>query len=215
MLIMSNTENIIIYDSVKGISLEGDFQGSIITRCKDENDSIIFSDNLKISDSEGIFINNGLRVGFELIFDKKLAFSRKIKAQWYENFDSIEYSILIAEDIMQVYDEGQFSDAYPYTLNKLNTAALYLDDYEYSINHLEFFREEMLRNPVSLVGNGVILADRVVIDERIDPVFYDCLIVGRDENGDLLVSFEPYMNVKKTLTDVKYIIILGIEELKL
>jgi len=212
---MSNTENIIIYDSVKGISLEGEFQGSIITRCMDENDSIIFSDNLKISNSEGIFINNGLRVGFELIYDKKLAFSRKIEAQWYEDFESIEYSILISEDIMQVYDEGQFSDAYPYTLNKLNTAALYLDDYEYGINHLEFFREEMLRNPVSLVGNGVILADRVVIDERIDPVFYDCLIVGRDENENLLVSFEPYMNVKKSLTELKYIIILGIEELKL
>jgi len=214
---MNNTENITIYDSVKGISLEGEFQGSIITRCKDDNDSIIFSDNLKISDSEGIFITNGLRVGFELIYGKKLAFSRKIEAQWYEDFESIEYSILISEDIMQVYDEGQFSDAFPYTLNKLNTAALYLDDYKYQINHLEFFREEMLRNPVSLVGNGIILADRVVIDERIDPVFYDCLIVGRDENGDLLVSFEPYMNVKKSLTDVnlKYIIILGIEELKL
>ena len=212
---MSNTDNIIIYDSVKGINLEGEFQGSIITRCKDENDSIIFSDNVKISDSEGIFITNGLRVGFELIHDKKLAFSRKIEAGWYEDFESIEYSILISEDIMQVYDEGQFSDAYPYTLNKLNTAALYLNDYKYGINHLEFFREEMLKNPVSVVGNGVILADRVVIDERIDPVFYDCLIVGRDENGDLLVSFEPYMNVKKSLTDVKYIIILGIEELKL
>ncbi len=212
---MSNTENIILYDSVKGINLEGEFQGSIITRCKDENDSIIFSDNLKISDSEGIFINNGLRVGFELIYGKKLAFSRKIEVQWYEDFESIEYSILISEDLMQVYDEGQFSDAYPYTLNKLNTAALYLDDYEYGINHLEFFREEMLRNPVSLVGNGVILADRVVIDERIDPVFYDCLIVGRDENENLLVSFEPYMNVKKSLTELKYIIILGIEELKL
>jgi len=212
---MSNTDNIIIFDSLKGISLEGDFQGSIITRCKDNYDSIIFSDNLKISNSEGIFINNGLRVGFELINDKKLAFSRKIEAQRYEDFESIEYSILISEDVMQVYDEGQFSDAFPYTLNKLNTAALYLDGYEYGINHLEFFREEMLRNPVSLVGDGVILADRVVIDERIDPVFYDCLIVGRDENGDLLVSFEPYMNVKKSLTDVKYIIILGIEELKL
>jgi hypothetical protein len=212
---MSNTENIIIYDSVKGINLEGEFQGSIITRCKDEYDSIIFSDNVKISDSEGIFINNGLRVGFELIYDKKIAFSRKTEAQWYENFESIEYSILISEDLMQVYDEGQFSDAFPYTLNKLNTAALYLDDYKYGINHLEFFRGEMLRNPVSLVGNGVILADRVVIDERIDPVFYDCLIVGRDENENLLVSFEPYMNVKKSLTDVKYIIILGIEELKL
>ncbi len=215
MLIMSNTDNIIIYDSVKSINLEGDFHGSIITRCKDDNDSIIFSDNLKISDSEGIFITNGLRVGFELIYNKKVAFSRKIESQWYEDFESIEYSILISEDIMQIYDEGQFSDAFPYTLNKLNTAALYLDDSEYGINHLEFFREEMLRNPVSLVGNGVIIADRVVIDERIDPVFYDCLIVGRDESGDLLVSFEPYMNVKKSLSDLKYIVILGIEELKL
>ena len=212
---MSNTDNVIIYDSLKHIHLNGDFQGSIITRCKDDNNSIIFSDNLKISDSEGIFINDGLRIGFELIHDKKLAFSRKIEAQWYEDFESIEYSILISEDLMQIYDEGQFSDAYPYTLNKLNTAALYLDDFEYGINHLEFFREEMLKNPVSLVGNGVIIADRVVIDERIDPVFYDCLIVGRDKNEDLLVSFEPYMNVKKSLTDVKYIIILGIEELKL
>jgi hypothetical protein len=212
---MSNNENIILYDSLKGINLEGEFQGSIITRCKDENDSIIFSDNLKISDSEGIFIANGLRVGFELIYDKKLAFSQKIESQWFEDFESIEYSILISEDIMQVYDEGQFSDAYPYTLNKLNTAALYLDDHKYGINHLDFFREEMLKNPVSLVGNGVIVADRVVIDERIDPVFYDCLIVGRDEKGELLVSFEPYMNVKKSLSDLRYIVILGIEELKL
>jgi hypothetical protein len=116
---------------------------------------------------------------------------------------------------MQAYDEGQFSDAFPYTLNKLNTAALYLEDYQYGINHLEFFKGEMLRNPVAVVGDGVIVADRVVIDDRIDSVFYDCLIVGRDENGDLSVSFEPYMNVKKSLTDVKYILILGIEELKL
>ena len=212
---MSNTDNSTLFDSVKGIQLEGQFEGSIITRCKDDNDSIIFSDNLKISNSEGIYITDGFRVGFELNYNKKVAFSRKIEAQWYEDFDSIEYSILISEDIMQIYDEGQFSDAFPYTLNKLNTAALYLDDYKYGINHLEFFKEEMLRNPVALIGKGVIVADRVVIDERIDPVFYDCLIVGRDGNEDLSVSFEPYMNVKKSLSDVKYIIILGIEELKL
>ncbi|MFX0011781.1 MAG: hypothetical protein ACFE9R_15815 [Candidatus Hermodarchaeota archaeon] len=212
---MSDPDNTILFDSVKGIQLEGEFEGSIITRCKDDNNSIIFSDNLKISNSEGIFIVNGFRVGFELDYNKKSAFSRKIEAQWYEDFESIEYSILISEDIMQIYGEGQFSDAFPYTLNKLNTAALYLDDYRYRINHLEFFKGEMLRNSIALVGNGVIVADRVVIDERIDPVFYDCLIVGRDENEDLSVSFEPYMNVKKSLTDVKYIIILGIEELKL
>ena len=212
---MSDLDNRILFDAVKGIQLEGEFEGSIITRCKDDNDSILFSDNLKISKSEGIFITDGFRVGFELNYNKKVAFSRKIKAQWYEDFESIEYSILISEYLMQVYDEGQFSDAYPYTLNKLNTAALYLDDYQYGINHLDFFKGEMLRNPVAVVGDGVIVADRVVIDERIDSVFYDCLIVGRDENEDLSVSFEPYMNVKKSLTDVKYILILGIEELKL
>jgi len=212
---MSDSDNSILFDSLKGIQLEGVFEGSIITRCRDDNDSIIFSDNLKISSSEGIFITEGFRVGFELNYNKKIAFSRKIEAQWYEDFESIEYSILISEDIMQIYDDGQFSDAFPYTLNKLNTAALFLEDYQYGINHLEFFKGEMLRNPVAVVCDGVIVADRVVIDERIDPVFYDCLIVGRDEKEDLSVSFEPYMNIKKSLTDVKYILILGIEELKL
>lgn len=212
---MSDVNGNILYDSVKGIKEEGEFVGSIITRCNDDKDSIIFSDNLKISNSEGIFISNGFKVGFELIYNKMSAFSRKIDELNIKDTSSIEYSILIPEDVMQVYDEGQFSDAFPYTLNKLNTAALYLDDYEYGINHLDFFKEEMLRNPVAFVGNGILLADRVVIDERSDPVFYDCLIVGRDENSNLSVSYEPIMTVKKSLTNVKWIIILGIEELKL
>lgn len=212
---MSDKNGNILFDSVKGIKKEGEFVGSIITRCNDDKDSIIFSDNLKISNSEGIFISNGFKVGFKLIYNKKSAFSRKIDELNIKDTSSIEYSILIPEDVMQVYDEGQFSDAFPYTLNKLNTAALYLDDYEYGINHLNFFKEEMLRNPVAFVGNGILLADRVVIDERSDPVFYDCLIVGRDENSNLSVSYEPLMTVKKSLTNVKWIIILGIEELKL
>jgi hypothetical protein len=212
---MSDANGNVLYDSVKGIKKEGEFVGSIITRCNDDKDSIIFSDNLKISNSEGIFISNGFKVGFKLIYNKKSAFSRKIDELNIKDASSIEYSILIPEDVMQVYDEGQFSDAFPYTLNKLNTAALYLDDYEYGINHLNFFKEEMLRNPVAFVGNGILLADRVVIDERSDPVFYDCLIVGRDENSNLSVSYEPLMTVKKSLTNVKWIIILGIEELKL
>ncbi len=212
---MSDVNGNILYDSVKGIKKEGEFIGSIITRCSDDKDSIIFSDNLKISNSEGIFISNGFKVGFELNYNKKSAFSQKIDELNIKDISSIEYTILIPEDVMQVYDEGQFSDAFPYTLNKLNTAALYLDDFEYGINHLDFFKEEMLRNPVAFVGNGILLADRVVIDERGDPVFYDCLIVGRDENSNLSVSYEPIMTVKKSLTNVKWIIILGIEELKL
>jgi len=212
---MSDVNGNILYDSVKGIKKEGEFVGSIITRCNDDKDSIIFSDNLKISNSEGIFISNGFKVGFELIYNKMSAFSRKINELSIKDTSSIEYSILIPEDVMQVYDEGQFSDAFPYTLNKLNTATLYLDDYEYGINHLDFFKEEMLRNPVAFVGNGILLADRVVIDFRGDPVFYDALIVGRDENNNLSVSYEPITTTKKSLTNVKWIVILGIEELKL
>ena len=136
---MSDVNGNILYDSVKGIKKEGEFIGSIITRCNDDKDSIIFSDNLKISNSEGIFISNGFKVGFELIYNKMSAFSRKIDELNIKDTSSIEYSILIPEDVMQVYDEGQFSDAFPYTLNKLNTATLYLDDYEYGINHLEKF----------------------------------------------------------------------------
>ena len=90
------------------------------------------------------------------------------------------------------------------------------------------FLERLFELEVPEIFDGLITIKKIVripgerakvavesYDERIDPVFYDCLIVGRDENGNLLVSFEPYMNVKKSLTDVKYIIILGIEELKL
>ena len=210
---MSDVNGNILYDSVKGIKKEGEFSGSTITRCNDDKDSFIFSDNLKMSNSEGIFISNGFKVGFELIYNKMSAFSRKIDEIYIKDTSSIEYSILIPEDVMKIYDEGQFSDAFPYTLNKLNTATLYLDDYEYGINHLDFFKEEMLRNPIAFVGNGILLADRVVIDERSDPVFYDCLIVGRDDNNNLSVSYEPITTVKKSLTNVKWIIILGIEQM--
>jgi hypothetical protein len=56
------------------------------------------------------------------------------------------------------------------------------------------------------------MADRVVINEKGDPVFYDCIIVGRDENEDIKVSYETFVNVDDK--NVLYIIILGIEELK-
>jgi len=202
----------ILYDSLKDIKIEGEFLGSIITKCNDDCNSIIFSDNIKVSNSEGIQIREGLKVGFEIISNQKSAFSRKMDYHWHDDLSSIEYSVLIPIEIMQLYDEGQFSDAFPFTLNLLHTAGLYLNDYEYAVNHLEFFKGEILKNPVSQITNGIIIADRVVVDHRGDPVFYDCLIVGRDQNDDLNVSYEPLTNVDDKV--VEYIIILGIEELK-
>jgi hypothetical protein len=175
--------------------------------------SLISSDTIKLSESEGISISQGLQVGFEEVSNKQSAFSRKLDYNTTSHDFNIEYSIMIPEDVMQLYDEGQFSDAFPYTLNLLHTAGLYLRDPENKINHLDFFKGEILKNPISLIMNGILIADRVVIDHRGDPVFYDCLIVGRDQDGNLKVSYEPLANVDDKV--VEYIIILGIEELKI
>jgi hypothetical protein len=209
---MSSENNEVLYDSINGIIKEGLYTGSIITRCIDEFNSIIFSDNIKISHNEGISINEGLRIGFKLTNNKKYAFSEKKENFLINNISTIEYSLMIPINIMSTFDEGQFSEAFPYTISLLHTAGLYYDDYEYSINHLDFFKGEILKNPISLLMNGIFLADRVVINEMGDPVFYDCLIIGRDDTEHLSVSYEPLMNVNKVF--VRYIIILGIEELK-
>lgn len=210
---MSDVDSYILYDSNNDVLSEGEFKGSIISKCNDATNSIIFSDNIKISESQGISISQGLRVGFEEYLDKRNAFSRKLDYDQNTQDIAIEYSIMIPEDVMQLYDEGQFSDTFPYTLNLLHTAGLYLRDPENKINHLDFFKGEILKNPISLIMNGILVADRVVIDHRGDPVFYDCLIVGRDQDDNLKVSYEPLANVDDKV--VEYIIILGIEELRI
>jgi hypothetical protein len=114
---------------------------------------------------------------------------------------------------MEQYDQGQFSNEFPFTINLLHTAALYINDSKCGVNHLDFFTGEILKNPISMIRNGIIVADRVVIDDNGDPVFYDCLIVGRDKSDELNISYEPIINVDDKV--VEYIIILGIEELKI
>ncbi|MFX1497692.1 MAG: hypothetical protein ACFFBH_09215 [Promethearchaeota archaeon] len=203
----------ILYDSLKRIKRHGDFNGSIITKCNDKPNSLIFSDNVKITHSEGMFITKGLKVGFEKAYNKKSAYSKVMDFHWNENLSRIQYCVQIPDDIMHLYSEGQFSDTFPYTLTLLHTATLFLEDYEFKINHLEFFKGEILKNPICLIMNGILIADRVVIDHRGYPVFYDCLIIGRDKSEDLKISYEPLTNVDDKV--VKYIIILGIEELRI
>ena len=210
---MYESNSTVLFDTIKQLKVQGEYKGSIITKCLDPEDSIIFSDNIKITEENGIRIKEGLKVGFDLDYNKKKAFSKKQDFYWEDFTSSLEYSVKIPDEIMQTYSEGQFSDAFPFTLNLLHTAGLYLNDYKFGINHLDFFAGEILKNPVTLILHGILIADRVVINDDGDPVFYDCLIVGRDENEELNVSYEPITNVDDVL--LKYIIILGIEELKL
>ncbi len=210
---MTQINSFVLYDSMRELRVIGEFTGSIISKCRDK---IIISDNIKISDSEGITISQGLLVGFEKDRDKMTAFSKALDFHFQDIMDNLlEYSVRIPEETMEKYDQGQFSNDFPFTINLLHTAGLLLNnnDYRCRINHLDFFKGEILKNPVSLILNGIIVADRVVIDHNGDPVFYDCLIVGRDENDDLNISYETIINVDDKVVD--FVIILGIEELKM
>lgn len=208
------SEKIILYDSVKAIISNGFFSGSIISKCRDPFNSIIFSDNLTILEEQRIKIKEGLKIGFEPYLKKKIAFSRKNDFSWDGDLSSsLEYSILIPEYVMELFDEGQFSESYPFTINLLHTAGLYLkDEVTGGINHLDFVIGEIIKNPICSIENGIIIADRVVIDDRGDPVFYDCIIVGRDLRGNLSVSYEPLVNVDDKV--LLYVIILGRESLR-
>lgn len=208
---MKDINNLVLYDSMRDLKVSGEFTGSIISKYQDK---IIFSDNIKISESDGIIISQGLLVGFEKDLDSMAAFSKNSDFHFEDSQDSLlEYSVMIPEETMQQYDQGQFSNDFPFTINLLHTAGLLLKDDRFRINHLDFFKGEILKNPVSLILNGIIVADRVVIDHNGDPVFYNCLIVGRDENDNLDISYETIINVDDKV--VEFIIILGIEELKI
>lgn len=207
---MNDSDIFVLFDSLKDIIINGMFTGSIISKCQDK---IIFSDNIKISDSEGINISEGLLTGFEKKGNILHPFSRNSDFKWYLDDVPLEYSVLIPENTMEQYDQGQFSNDFPFTINLLHTAALLFNDPKFGLNHLDFFKGEILKNPISMIRNGIIVADRLVIDDNGDPVFYDCLIVGRDKNEELNISYEPIINVDDKV--VEYIIILGIEELKI
>ena len=130
-------DNFVLFDSIKKLRINGVYTGSIISKCNDKSKSVIFSDNISINDEE-IKVNKGLKVGFENEFNKKVAFSKKTDFSWVSDNIPLEYSIRISDDIMTQYDEGQFSDAFPFTINMLHTAGLYLSNHPYSINHLDF-----------------------------------------------------------------------------
>ena len=206
---MNNLPDFVLFDSLKDIRVSGEYKGSIITKYKEK---IIFSDNIKISDSEDINISEGLIIGFKKNGNNLKAFSKKSDFNCNLKEVPLEYSVKIPEETMDKFDQGQFSNDFPFTVNLLHTACLVLNDPKYNLNHLDFFRGEILKNPITMIQNGIIVADRVVIDDNGDPIFYDCLIVGRDEKKDLNISYEDIVNVDDKLVD--FIMILGIEELK-
>ncbi|MEJ2250735.1 MAG: hypothetical protein P8Y97_13915 [Candidatus Lokiarchaeota archaeon] len=164
--------NKIIFDRINRIKENGYHTGSIITKIID--DKILFSDNVSI-ENDTLKISKGLLIGFHQVTEneekKCEAYSEVIKFDYEVNIDQIEYSILISDKIMIKFDEGRFSEAFPFTINLLHTATLYLDSSQFKVNHLDFFKGEILKNAVALF-KGICLSDRIVIDDNGDPIFY-------------------------------------------
>ncbi|MFO7797365.1 MAG: hypothetical protein ACQERB_15895 [Promethearchaeati archaeon] len=203
-------EKFIIYDSVKKIQEDGEFTGSIITKYKNSN--IIFSDKL-ISKENYLEVPKGLMVGFESTGKfKKEAFSRSSQFLFNLAEEQIDYSLLIPGTELEKFDHERFSVTFPYAINLLHSAGLLLKEENYKINHLDFFKGEILKNPIAFISRGICVADRVVIDQQGDPIFYGTLIIGRDEDYNLSVSYESILNLDDML--INAIIILGIESIK-
>ncbi len=203
------TKNI-IFDSVKNIRTHGKYNGSIIVMCKNEH--IILTDSLNFFDNI-IEISKGLIIGFEtMVSNKREAFSLSSNFKFDLNNDALDYCVQIPEDLVEKFDNERFSNEFPYTINLLHSAGLLLNENQLRINHLDFFKGEILKNPIALIHNGICIADRVVVDESSNPIFYGTLIIGRNKKDKLSVSYESIVNVMDKL--IKYIIIIGIETIK-
>jgi hypothetical protein len=204
----SNQDNI-IFDKINNIKVSGYYIGSIITKFID--DKILFSDNVKI-EGDILKISKGLLIGFHKNEENECeAYSEVINFDYEVNLNQIEFSYLVEDKTMEKFDEGRFSEAFPFTITLLHTATLYLNSFQFKVNHLDFFKGEILKNAVALF-KGICLSDRIVIDDNGDPIFYDALIIGRDKEDQISASYEPILNVDDKL--LKYIIILGRESLK-
>ncbi|MHA1731704.1 MAG: hypothetical protein ACTSU5_07155 [Promethearchaeota archaeon] len=204
-------ESRVLFDDKTGVYEEGSFSGAIIVRMDDMFDSIVVSDNVELHG--GSFrVNGGLNLGFE----GKEAFSREVDLDLEvvgTNPRHIDYIVLVGEDIIQQFDEGSFSHAFPYTISFLHTAGVLSVSREHTVDHLDFVRGEILARPVARFykDDMVTFADRLVIDQQGDPVFYDSFSIRRNGAG-LVVDYDPIFAINDI--HLQYLLVIGSETLR-
>ncbi len=210
-LVESSQNTTVLFDTQAGIYKEGKFVGAIIIRTNDTYSSLIVSDNAVLESGE-VTIKGGLIIGFE----GKDAFSRELDLTTpllEKNPHKIEYIVLVGDDIIQQFDEGSFSHAFPYTISFLHTAGITHISPQNPVDHLEFVRGEILARPIArfIKDDMVTFADRLVIDQNGDPVFYDSFTVKRD-GSQLTVEYDPIFAINDVY--LKYLLVIGSETLK-
>ncbi|MHA1475341.1 MAG: hypothetical protein ACTSQ5_09150 [Promethearchaeota archaeon] len=195
----------VIIDKNQNLKRFGEYSGGIITKLIGSTNSLIFSEKLILSEDPQQLIANGLHVRFK---------HGKIDSNEYESvitdFDKIDFCIQLKPELIREFDSARFLAHYPHIVRFLHTACLYLDADSYKIDHLEFVSGEILNRPVG-VGhdNGIILGDRLVIDDNRRLIFYDCILIGRGVNGCINQSYEHFLTIP--LKFLSSLILLGNE----
>jgi len=166
---------------------------------------VIFSENLILSEEPLSLKVSGLHIWFE---------EGKIHSKETESiitdFDKIDYCIQLNPELISDFDAGRFTAHFPHIVRFLHTACLYLDADPDKIDHLEFVAGEILNRPVGITkNNGIILGDRLVIDEKGQLIFYDCLLIGRGEHSQIEQTYEHFLTVP--LKFLSSLILLGNE----
>ena len=205
----SKIQKNLLLDSENKILQTGFHKGSIITKLKDGNNSIVFSDSIEIS--EDISKIDGLRVGT----DGELAIAEKGEFEVHKS--TILYSVKMDSEIVKTFDKARFNTSFPYITAFLHTSCLYNYSTVHAVNHLDFVRGEILSHPVALLHrDGILVGDRAVIDDQGYPVFYNAFLIQRtgSSNPEDLVAFAYEPIFRMNIHFIKWIIILGVEMLK-
>ena len=195
----------VIIDKYQNYIRIGEYSGGILTKLVGSTNTLIFSENLIITEDPPLFTANGLHIWFE---------EGKIQSKEMEtkitDFSQIDYCVQLKPELVKEFDSARFSAHYPHIVRLLHTACLFLDTDPYKIDHLEFVSGEILNKPVGITNNnGIILADRLVIDEKRQLIFYDCLLIGRQENQQIKQSYEHFLTIP--LEFLSSLILLGNE----
>ena len=198
----------ILIDPKRGIFRHGEYKGAILIKPRYPFEAIIIADNLKFE--QKVQAKEGLLIGVH--GDEAIA--REINFEAAPPFHTIDYAVQISPEICEMFDQGVLSSSFPYTISFLHTALLWNQVTEqHVVNHLDFVRGEILSRPVACdIDGGIIIGDRLVINQTGDPLFYNTFIVPRNENIHLGVTYDPIYSLDERF--LKFIVILGSENLK-
>ena len=201
-----NSNARILIDQSNKIFHLGSFTGGVITKLKTVQEMLFFSDQILIEADKislhgldlGVYMDSGTSKEKDLIIT---------------DLTQIDFSVVLDPALVQKFDKARFSAFYPNIVRFLHTACVYLSNPEYpslEINHLNFVSGEILNRPVAITNTGgVIIGDRLVVDENLNLIFYNTILIGRSATTSVQVTYEHFIMIP--ISSLYLVLLLGLE----